>query len=146
MNGSVVAVKKLDMSNRGAKEDYEIEVRLISNVHHRNLVRLLGCYTKGSELLLVLEYMENGSLDRFLYGDRRGSLNWKQRFDMIFGTAKGLAYLHEHYFATMIHRDNILVDNPRLLILDWRSCCPRTRPISAPMDSQAHCNKSASYL
>ncbi|KAH6837638.1 hypothetical protein C2S53_014186 [Perilla frutescens var. hirtella] len=110
-NRNVVAVKKLNISYSRAKADFETEVRLISNVHHRNLVRLLGCCSKGSELLLVYEYMANGSLDRFLYG----SLTWKQRFDIIFGTARGLAYLHEQYHVTIIHRDvkpsNILLDN-----------------------------------
>lgn len=67
-NGNVVAVKKLNINYSRAKADFESEVRLISNVHHRNLVRLLGCCSKGSDLLLVYEYMENGSLDRFLYG------------------------------------------------------------------------------
>lgn len=67
-NGNVVAVKKLDMNYSRAKADFEIEGRLISNVHHRNLIRLLGCCSKGSQLLLILEYMENGSLDTFLYG------------------------------------------------------------------------------
>ncbi|KAH6828229.1 hypothetical protein C2S53_014344 [Perilla frutescens var. hirtella] len=114
-NGNMVAVKKLNISYNRAKADFESEVRLISNVHHRNLVRLLGCCSKGSELLLVYEYMSNGSLDRFLYGDKRGSLTWKQRFDIIFGTARGLAYLHEQYHVTIIHRDvkpsNILLDN-----------------------------------
>ncbi|KAH6799382.1 hypothetical protein C2S51_035866 [Perilla frutescens var. frutescens] len=114
-NGNMVAVKKLNISYSRAKADFETEVRLISNVHHRNLVRLLGCCSKGSELLLVYEYMANGSLDRFLYGDKRGTLTWKQRFDIIFGTARGLAYLHEQYHVTIIHRDvkpsNILLDN-----------------------------------
>ncbi|KAI3462199.1 hypothetical protein Pfo_018862 [Paulownia fortunei] len=114
-NGNIVAVKKLDISYSRAKADFETEVRLISNVHHRNLVRLLGCCSKGSELLLVYEYMANGSLDRFLYGEKRGSLTWKQRFDIIFGTARGLAYLHEQYHVCIIHRDikpsNILLDN-----------------------------------
>ncbi|KAG6385799.1 hypothetical protein SASPL_154680 [Salvia splendens] len=113
-NGNVVAVKKLNINYSTAKADFESEVRLISNVHHRNLVRLLGCCSKGSDLLLVYEYMENGSLDRFLYGDKRGCLKWKQRFDILFGTARGLAYLHEQYHVTIIHRDvkpgNILLD------------------------------------
>ncbi|KAL0294140.1 UNVERIFIED_CONTAM: Cysteine-rich receptor-like protein kinase, partial [Sesamum calycinum] len=65
-NGNIIAVKKLDISSGRAKADFETEVRLISNVHHRNLVRLLGYCSKGSELLLVYEYMANGSLDRFL--------------------------------------------------------------------------------
>ncbi|KAL3845085.1 hypothetical protein ACJIZ3_002488 [Penstemon smallii] len=114
-NGDVVAVKKLDISYSRAKADFESEVRLISNVHHRNLVRLLGCCSKGSELLLVYEYMANGSLDRFVYGEKRGVLSWKQRFDIIYGTARGLAYLHEQYHVCIIHRDikpgNILLND-----------------------------------
>ncbi|KAI3699250.1 hypothetical protein L2E82_43426 [Cichorium intybus] len=66
--GSMVAVKKLLFSS--AKADFENEVRVLSNVHHRNLIRLLGCCTEGPELILVLEYMENGSLAKFLYGER----------------------------------------------------------------------------
>ncbi|XP_051147300.1 cold-responsive protein kinase 1-like [Andrographis paniculata] len=114
-NGTIVAVKRLDISYSRAKIDFESEVRLVSNVHHRNLVRLLGCCSKGSQLLLVYEYMANGSLDRFLYGDRRGELTWKQRSDILLGTARGLAYLHEQYHVCIIHRDikpsNILLDD-----------------------------------
>lgn len=67
-NGNVVAVKKLAIMSSRAKADFETEVRLISNVHHRNLIRLLGCSNKASDLLLVYEYMANGSLERYLYG------------------------------------------------------------------------------
>nr|GMC56887.1 cysteine-rich receptor-like protein kinase 2 [Ipomoea batatas] len=66
-NRDVVAVKKLVISSR-AKADFDSEVRLITNVHHRNLIRLLGCSAKGEELLLVYEYMANASLDRYIYG------------------------------------------------------------------------------
>ncbi|XP_073158729.1 cysteine-rich receptor-like protein kinase 2 [Henckelia pumila] len=114
-NGNMVAVKKLIISNNSAKAEFESEVRLISNVHHRNLIRLLGCCNKGSELLLVYEYMANGSLDKFLYGDKRGALSWKHRLDIIIGMARGLAYLHEQYHVCIIHRDikpsNILLDD-----------------------------------
>nr|GME03175.1 cysteine-rich receptor-like protein kinase 2 [Ipomoea batatas] len=89
-NGVVVAVKKLAMISGRAKTDFETEVRLITNVHHRNLIRLLGCSAKGEELLLVYEYMANASLDRYIYGDKRGMLNWKQRVDIILGTATGI--------------------------------------------------------
>lgn len=154
-NGKVVAVKKLAIGlSRRVLSDFENEVKLISNVHHRNLVRLLGCCSKGPELLLVYEFMANSSLDKFLFGklllffiflwiiqavfqffssfieisyyiyyaplaqktgERRGSLNWKQRYDIILNTARGLAYLHEDYHVCIIHRDikpsNILLDD-----------------------------------
>ncbi|KAK1370404.1 Cysteine-rich receptor protein [Heracleum sosnowskyi] len=85
-NGIVVAVKKLTVITSREKIDIESEVRLVSNVHHRNIIRLLGFSGKGPVKLLVYEYMENGSLDTFLYGDRRGTLSWKQRIDIIHGT------------------------------------------------------------
>ncbi|KAG5529766.1 hypothetical protein RHGRI_030223 [Rhododendron griersonianum] len=66
-NGNIVAVKKLVMGTSRVKEDFVTEVKLISNVHHRNLLRLLGCCSKGPELLLVYDYMGNGSLDKYLY-------------------------------------------------------------------------------
>ncbi|PWA76222.1 hypothetical protein CTI12_AA086050 [Artemisia annua] len=114
-DGNTVAVKRLALCSDIAKANFESEVRIISNVHHRNLIRLLGCCNKGPELLLVLEYMANGCLEKFLYGEKRGTLNWRQRCDIILGTARGLAYLHEQYHVTIIHRDikpsNILLDN-----------------------------------
>ena len=69
-NGKVVAVKKL-LSGKSSKidDEFESEVTLISNVHHKNLVRLLGCCSKGQERILVYEYMANNSLDKFLFGN-----------------------------------------------------------------------------
>ncbi|WOG82742.1 hypothetical protein DCAR_0101910 [Daucus carota subsp. sativus] len=114
-NGHIVAVKKLAVVTSKEKADFESEVRLISNVHHRNILRLLGCSGKGPVQLLVYEYMENGSLDTFLYGEKRGTLSWKQRIDIILGIARGLAYLHEQFHVCIIHRDmkssNILLDD-----------------------------------
>lgn len=65
--GVVVAVKKLHVGQR-AKKEFENEVNLISNVRHRNLILQLGWCIDGPELLLVLEYMPHGSLDKFLWG------------------------------------------------------------------------------
>ncbi|PWA74285.1 hypothetical protein CTI12_AA219240 [Artemisia annua] len=112
---SVVAVKKIEVEYAKAKEEFENEVKLICNVQHRNLLRLLGWSSEESHLLLVLEYMPNGSLDRFLWGPRRGTLNWKQRYDIIFGIARGLAHLHNEFHVKIVHRDikssNILLDH-----------------------------------
>ncbi|KAI3704395.1 hypothetical protein L1987_74614 [Smallanthus sonchifolius] len=97
---NVVAVKKLLVQDVRAKEEFVNEVKLISNVHHRNLLRLLGWSSEGSDLLLVMEYMANGSLDKFLWGAKRGTLDWNQRYEIISGIAKGLAHLHsEFHFA-----------------------------------------------
>ncbi|XP_054796502.1 cysteine-rich receptor-like protein kinase 2 isoform X2 [Prosopis cineraria] len=69
-NGKVVAVKKLTLrQSKRVEEEFESEVKLISNVHHRNLVRLLGCCSRGNKRILVYEYMEKTSLDRFLFDD-----------------------------------------------------------------------------
>ncbi|XP_023767378.2 cold-responsive protein kinase 1 [Lactuca sativa] len=115
INGEVVAIKKTSMSSRGRKTDFDNELKIISNVHHRHLMRLLGYCNKDPHMFLVQEFMENGSLDNFLYGEKRGSLNWKQRFEIIFGIARGLAYLHEQYHVTVVHGDikssNILLDD-----------------------------------
>ncbi|CAL9100840.1 unnamed protein product [Musa acuminata var. zebrina] len=115
-NGKTVAVKRLAIAQTSrAKADFKSEVKLISNVHHRNLVRLLGCSSKGQDLLLVYEYMANSSLNKFIFGDRQGFLNWKQRFNIIVGMARGLAYLHQEFHVCIIHRDikssNILLDD-----------------------------------
>lgn len=68
-DGEVVAIKKTTMASRGRKAYFDSELKIISNVHHRHLMRLLGYCNKGPHLFLVLEFMENGSLDKFLYGD-----------------------------------------------------------------------------
>ncbi|KAM0022060.1 putative protein kinase RLK-Pelle-DLSV family [Helianthus debilis subsp. tardiflorus] len=114
-NGDVVAIKKTIRASSRGNAHFNEELKILSNVHHRHLVRLLGYCIKGPHLFLVHEYMENHSLDQFLYGDKTKTLSWKQRFGIIYGTARGLAYLHEQYHVTIIHRDiktsNILLDN-----------------------------------
>ncbi|KAL8240501.1 hypothetical protein R6Q59_013856 [Mikania micrantha] len=120
----VVAVKKLQVQHARVKEEFENEVKLMSNIQHRNLLRLLGWSSEGSNLLLVLEYMQNGSLDRFLWGPKKGTLNWNQRYEIIFGIARGLAHLHDEYHVKIVHRDiksnNILLgDDFRPKIADF---------------------------
>ncbi|XP_057837190.2 cysteine-rich receptor-like protein kinase 43 [Cryptomeria japonica] len=115
-NGEVVAVKKLTLDHSArAISEFKSEVKLISNVHHQNLLRLLGCCRQDQERLLIYEYMPNRSLDRILFGKNRRFLRWKERFNIILGTARGLTYLHEQFHVCIIHRDikssNILLDD-----------------------------------
>ncbi|KAJ0231946.1 Cysteine-rich receptor-like protein kinase 2 [Hirschfeldia incana] len=115
-DGRDIAVKRLFFNNRHRAGDFYNEVNIISTVEHKNLVRLLGCSCSGSESLLVYEYLQNKSLDRFIFDVKRGkTLDWQRRFMIIGGTAEGLVYLHEQSTVRIIHRDikasNILLDS-----------------------------------
>ncbi|XP_071717008.1 cysteine-rich receptor-like protein kinase 2 [Rutidosis leptorrhynchoides] len=115
LDGREVAVKRLFFNIKFRAADFYNEVNMISNVEHKNLVRLLGCSCSGRESILVYEYLPNRSLNRFIFDATLGkTLNWEKRFDIITGTAEGLAYLHENRRNRIIHRDikasNILLD------------------------------------
>ncbi|KAJ0989149.1 hypothetical protein J5N97_007505 [Dioscorea zingiberensis] len=112
-----VAVKKLAMDSRQGVKQFMNEVRLLLKVQHRNLVSLLGCCAHPEHKMLVYPYFPNRSLDLFLFSDKnkRASLDWSKRFEIIVGVAKGLLYLHEESPVKIIHRDikasNILLDD-----------------------------------
>ncbi|KAL5572758.1 hypothetical protein UlMin_022355 [Ulmus minor] len=114
-NGKTIAVKRLIFNTRQWVDEFFNEVNLISVIQHKNLVKLLGCSIEGPESLLVYEYVHNKSLDQFLFERNKVQLlNWKQRFNIIVGTAEGLAYLHGGSKTRIIHRDikssNVLLD------------------------------------
>ncbi|XP_022728767.1 putative serine/threonine-protein kinase [Durio zibethinus] len=115
-DGRLVAVKKLshDKSHQGESE-FLAEVRMITSIQHKNLVRLLGCCSDGAQRLLVYEFMKNGSLDHIIYGKSVIFLNWDTRFQIMVGIARGLQYLHEDSHLRIVHRDikasNILLDD-----------------------------------
>ncbi|KAK3161047.1 hypothetical protein QOZ80_1BG0070960 [Eleusine coracana subsp. coracana] len=115
-DGKEVAVKRLFLNTRQWADQFFNEVDLISQVRHKNLVKLLGCSVNGPESVLVYEYYFNKSLDIFLFdASRRGKLTWGLRVDIIQGIAEGLSYLHEESEIRIIHRDikasNILLDD-----------------------------------
>ncbi|CAJ2649867.1 unnamed protein product [Trifolium pratense] len=115
LDGRLVACKKLslDKSQQGERE-FLAEVRMITSIQHKNLVRLLGCCSDGPQRILVYEYMKNKSLDLFIHGKSDEYLNWSTRFQIILGVARGLQYLHEDSHVRIVHRDikasNILLD------------------------------------
>uniref|UniRef100_A0A0E0DNZ3 non-specific serine/threonine protein kinase n=1 Tax=Oryza meridionalis TaxID=40149 RepID=A0A0E0DNZ3_9ORYZ len=113
-DGRVIAVKQLSESSHQGKSQFVTEVATISAVQHRNLVKLHGCCIDSNTPLLVYEYLENGSLDRAIFGHSSLNLDWAMRFEIILGIARGLSYLHEESSVCIVHRDikasNILLD------------------------------------
>ncbi|MBA0610528.1 hypothetical protein Godav_011360 [Gossypium davidsonii] len=107
-----VAVKKLDRVVQDTDKEFRTEVSVIAQTHHRNLVKLLGYCDESQHRMLVYEYLSNGTLASFLFGDIKPS--WNQRTQIAMGIARGLCYLHEECSPQIIHCDikpqNILLD------------------------------------
>ncbi|XP_019168938.1 PREDICTED: L-type lectin-domain containing receptor kinase IX.1-like [Ipomoea nil] len=109
-----VAVKRVSSGSKQGINEYASEVKIISRLRHRNLVPLHGwCHEKG-ELLLVYEYMPQGSLDSHLF-KTTSLLNWELRYRIAQGLASALFYLHEEWEKCVLHRDikssNVLLDS-----------------------------------
>ncbi|CAK9861380.1 unnamed protein product, partial [Sphagnum jensenii] len=109
-DGQEVAVKRASRnSQQGAKEFYN-EVDLLSRVHHKNLVALVGYCQEGKEQILIYEYMPGGTLRESLYGKstakaRNNPITWRTRLDIALNAAEGLEYLHTGCVPSIIHRD-----------------------------------------
>ncbi|KAM1691427.1 hypothetical protein ACFX15_032506 [Malus domestica] len=113
-DGQVIAIKRARQGSMQGGVEFTTEIELLSRVHHKNVVGLLGfCFEQG-EQMLVYEYMPNGTLRESLSGRSGIHLNWKRRLQITLGSARGLAYLHELANPPIIHRDvkstNILLD------------------------------------
>ncbi|XVE52092.1 hypothetical protein DITRI_Ditri02bG0093500 [Diplodiscus trichospermus] len=113
--GKVVAVKQLKAGSGQGEREFQAEIDIISRVHHRHLVSLIGYCIIGDKRLLVYEFVPNNSLEFHLHGKDRPVMNWSTRIKIAIGAAKGLAYLHEDCQPKVIHRDikaaNILLDD-----------------------------------
>ncbi|XP_031112544.1 LEAF RUST 10 DISEASE-RESISTANCE LOCUS RECEPTOR-LIKE PROTEIN KINASE-like 1.1 isoform X2 [Ipomoea triloba] len=114
-DGREVAVKRLYQHNYKRLEQFINEIKILTTLRHRNLVTLYGCTSGHSrELLLVYEYIPNGTIADHLHGEKAkdGSLTWPIRMKIALETATALAYLHA---SDIVHRDvkttNILLDN-----------------------------------
>ncbi|KAF3321605.1 proline-rich receptor-like protein kinase PERK4 [Carex littledalei] len=115
-NGKEIAVKQLKSGSGQGEREFQAEVDIISRVHHRHLVSLVGYCIAGAQRMLVYEFVANKTLEYHLHGASKGLtvMIWPVRLKIALGSAKGLAYLHEDCHPRIIHRDikssNILLD------------------------------------
>ncbi|XP_050935987.1 cysteine-rich receptor-like protein kinase 44 isoform X1 [Cucumis melo] len=114
-NGRIVAVKRLSQASRQGDVEFKNEVVLLSKLRHRNLVKLLGFSFKENEELLIYEFLQNASLQKFIFDPLKpGGLDWTTRYKIIEGITRGLVYLHEDSRIKIVHQNlkahNILLD------------------------------------
>ncbi|KAL5074432.1 hypothetical protein RYX36_013416 [Vicia faba] len=110
LRGEKTTIKKMNVQ---ASTKFLCELKVLTHVHHLNLVRLIGYCVEGS-LFLVYEHIDNGNLGQYLQGLGKEPLPWSSRVQIALDSARGLEYIHEHTVPVYIHRDvksaNILVD------------------------------------
>ncbi|XP_078428238.1 L-type lectin-domain containing receptor kinase SIT2-like [Wolffia australiana] len=109
-----IAVKKIAHESQQGMREFVSEIASMGRLRHRNLVQLLGYCRRQRELILVYDFMSNGSLDKFLFDQSKPRLSWEQRIRIIRGVAAGLLYLHSGWEQVVVHRDikasNVLLD------------------------------------
>ncbi|XP_027348392.1 L-type lectin-domain containing receptor kinase IX.1-like [Abrus precatorius] len=111
---SYAAIKRISADSTQGVKEYAAEVTIISQLRHRNLVKLTGWCHKKNDLFLIYEYMPNGSLDSRLSGGEN-FLSWQVRYNVALGLASALLYLQEEWEKCVLHRDikssNVMLDS-----------------------------------
>ncbi|XP_021832112.1 probable LRR receptor-like serine/threonine-protein kinase At3g47570 [Prunus avium] len=114
-DGIDVAAKVFNLQLEGAFRSFDRECEMLSNIRHRNLIKIISCCSEIDFKALVLNYMPNGSLDNWLYSQNYSCLNILQRLNIMIDVASALEYLHHGYSIPIVHCDmkpsNILLDD-----------------------------------
>ncbi|KAM4107413.1 hypothetical protein ACB094_04G142300 [Castanea mollissima] len=114
-NNTEVAVKCVNHDSKQGLREFMAEISSMGRLQHKNLVQMRGWCRKGNELMLVYEYMPNGSLNKWVFDKPTKLLGWEQRRRVLADVAEGLNYLHHGWDQVVIHRDikssNILLDS-----------------------------------
>ncbi|MBA0648290.1 hypothetical protein Goklo_016042, partial [Gossypium klotzschianum] len=112
---TVVAIKRAEEGSLQGQKEIFTEIKLLSRLHHRNLVSLVGYCDEEGEQMLVYEFLPNGTLRDWLSAKSKRSLNFGMRLRIALGSAKGILYLHTEAHPPVFHRDikasNILLDS-----------------------------------
>ncbi|KAI9153508.1 hypothetical protein LWI28_012460 [Acer negundo] len=112
---TVVAIKRAEEGSLQGQKEFLTEIKLLSRLHHRNLVSLLGYCDEEDEQMLIYEFVPNGTLRDWLSPKGKQSLNFGMRLRIALDSAKGLLYLHTEANPPVFHRDikasNILLDS-----------------------------------
>ncbi|XP_057987276.1 MDIS1-interacting receptor like kinase 2-like isoform X2 [Hevea brasiliensis] len=118
-SGSIVAVKKLHSFHDGERtyeKEFLNEIRALTQIRHRNIVKLYGFCSYARHSFLVYEYLEGGNLATILGNDKKAEdLDWSKRVNIVKGVANALSYMHHNCSPPIVHRDitskNILLDS-----------------------------------